>query len=301
MAGDVGQRAEHRRSAVYRAVGRPDLAAVPEYVDRSARQRSAAEIDALVAEWVGERTLDEAMKVFDRPSGVAAAPVYDAEQLLADEQFRASGHIRRGRRPGLGSVTVQAPVAVLSETPGRVEHLGRALGADNDEVYGDLFGLDADRYRRRCVRRARSMMREARDTRARRSELATPASNEHMCAKVAARAGADLVFLDLEDACAPRRRSRPGRRRSMRSPDLDWGRTVRAVRINGVDTPLVPRRRGRDRHRRARCAGRDHRAEGAHAPGTCGGSTSCSPSSNRSWGCSSGSPSKCSSRRPKGW
>ena len=38
--------------------------------------------------------------------------------------------------------------------------------------------------------------------RPRRSELATPASNEHMFAKAAA-SGADLVFLDLEDACAP--------------------------------------------------------------------------------------------------
>ena len=41
-------------------------------------------------------------------------------------------------------MTVQAPVAQLSETPGRVDHLGRALGADNDAVYGDLLGLDPD-------------------------------------------------------------------------------------------------------------------------------------------------------------
>ena len=39
----------------------------------------------------------------------------------------------------------------------------------------------------------------------RRSELATPASNERMFAKAAASA-ADLVFLDLEDACAPAQR-----------------------------------------------------------------------------------------------
>ena len=38
--------------------------------------------------------------------------------------------------------------------------------------------------------------------RARRSELATPASSEKMCVKSAS-SGADLVFLDLEDACAP--------------------------------------------------------------------------------------------------
>jgi crotonobetainyl-CoA:carnitine CoA-transferase CaiB-like acyl-CoA transferase len=45
----------------------------------------------------------------------------------------------------LGSVTVQAPVAVLSDTPGRIAHLGRALGADNAAVYGGLLGLATDR------------------------------------------------------------------------------------------------------------------------------------------------------------
>ncbi len=42
-------------------------------------------------------------------------------------------------------MTVQAPVARMSETPGRIEHLGRALGADNEAVYGDLLGLGAER------------------------------------------------------------------------------------------------------------------------------------------------------------
>jgi crotonobetainyl-CoA:carnitine CoA-transferase CaiB-like acyl-CoA transferase len=42
-------------------------------------------------------------------------------------------------------MTVQAPVAQLSETPGRIEHLGRPLGADNDEVFGELLGLDPSR------------------------------------------------------------------------------------------------------------------------------------------------------------
>ena len=38
-----------------------------------------------------------------------------------------------------------APLAQLSETPGRIGHLGQALGAENDAVYGELLGIDADR------------------------------------------------------------------------------------------------------------------------------------------------------------
>jgi citrate lyase subunit beta/citryl-CoA lyase len=75
-----------------------------------------------------------------------------------------------------------------------------------------------------------------REPRTRRSELATPASNERMCEK-AARSGADLVFLDLEDACAPTAKESARATAVAALTNLDWGRTLRAVRVNGLDTP----------------------------------------------------------------
>jgi citrate lyase subunit beta/citryl-CoA lyase len=71
--------------------------------------------------------------------------------------------------------------------------------------------------------------------RARRSELATPASSEKMCAK-APDSGADLVFLDLEDACAPPVKEEARGNVVKALTTLDWGPVVRAVRINGIDT-----------------------------------------------------------------
>jgi crotonobetainyl-CoA:carnitine CoA-transferase CaiB-like acyl-CoA transferase len=127
---------------VYRAIGRDDLAEDPDYVDPVRRQERALEVDQLVADWVLGRTLAEAMDVFEAAE-VTAAPIYDAEQLLADEHLRARGTFVQVDDPELGPMTVQGPVAQLSETPGRVEHLGRPLGADNDAVFGELLGLDA--------------------------------------------------------------------------------------------------------------------------------------------------------------
>lgn len=75
-----------------------------------------------------------------------------------------------------------------------------------------------------------------RPIRARRAELATPASSEKMCTK-AAGSGADLVFLDLEDACAPAAKEGARRIAVDALTQLDWGRTVRAVRVNGLETP----------------------------------------------------------------
>jgi len=80
-------------------------------------------------------------------------------------------------------------------------------------------------------------MEEAvREPRARRAELATPASSEKMCEK-ASRSGADLVFLDLEDACAPSAKESARAIAVGALTGCDWGRTVRAVRVNGLDTP----------------------------------------------------------------
>lgn len=73
------------------------------------------------------------------------------------------------------------------------------------------------------------------EPRVRRSELATPASNPRMISK-ATSTGADLVFLDLEDACAPN--AKAGARANVIAAlnGQDWGDVTRAVRVNGLDT-----------------------------------------------------------------
>lgn len=129
---------------VYRAIGRADLAENPDYTDPVRRQERGLEVDALVADWVRERSLDEAMKVF-LEAEVAATPIYDAEQLMADVHLQARGTFAQVDDPDLGPMRVQAPVAVLSDTPGQITHLGQSLGADNDAVYRELLAIDPDR------------------------------------------------------------------------------------------------------------------------------------------------------------
>jgi len=57
-----------------------------------------------------------------------------------------------------------------------------------------------------------------------------------MCEK-APSSGADLVFLDLEDACAPLVKESARAIAVDALTGQDWGRVVRAVRVNGIDTP----------------------------------------------------------------
>ncbi|GAA4685061.1 CoA transferase [Pseudonocardia yuanmonensis] len=123
-----------------RAVGRADLTTDPRFAEAQQRLRNAAEIDTVIADWVAEHTLDEAMAVFEEAQ-VAAAPVYDAEQLLDDPQLKARNVYRRIPDAELGHMTVQGPVPLLTATPGRVDHLGPSLGEHTDEVLADLLEL----------------------------------------------------------------------------------------------------------------------------------------------------------------
>ena len=68
-----------------------------------------------------------------------------------------------------------------------------------------------------------------------RSELAVPATNDRALEK-APTLGADVVFLDLEDAVAPEDKE-DARAQAIRALlDLDWSGCSVSVRINGLDT-----------------------------------------------------------------
>ena len=73
-----------------------------------------------------------------------------------------------------------------------------------------------------------------------RSELAVPGSRPELFEK-AAKGGADVVFLDLEDAVAPD--DKPQARKNVIAAinDIDWGSKTLSVRINGLDTHFMYR------------------------------------------------------------
>ncbi|BBZ14172.1 CaiB/BaiF CoA transferase family protein [Mycobacterium branderi] len=125
---------------VFRAIGRADLVEDADFADPQRRLARAREVDRVVAHWVATKTLAEAMAILDAEN-VAAAPVYDIADLVADEQLAHREVFVKVSDDELGAMTVQAPVPRLSDTPGRVEQLGPRLGEHNTEVYGELLGL----------------------------------------------------------------------------------------------------------------------------------------------------------------
>lgn len=74
----------------------------------------------------------------------------------------------------------------------------------------------------------------------RRCELAVPASNWKHIEK-AAGLSVDEVFLDLEDSVAPKQKGVARTQAAKALSELDWGRKIMAVRINGLHTPFAYR------------------------------------------------------------
>ena len=128
---------------VFRAIGRGDLLEDADFLDPQRRLARAREVDIVVADWVATKTLSEAMAVFETHE-VAAAPVYDIADLVADEQLAHREVFISVKDQQLGAMTVQAPVPRFSSAPGTVDHLGPRLGEHNAEVYGELLGLTPD-------------------------------------------------------------------------------------------------------------------------------------------------------------
>ena len=79
------------------------------------------------------------------------------------------------------------------------------------------------------------MTKPIRPKRLRRCQLSVPGSSEKMIAK-AAGLGVDYIFFDLEDAVAPAQKKEARRNIVSALNTLDFGRSVRCVRINDTAT-----------------------------------------------------------------
>lgn len=126
-------------------IGRPELIDDPRFATNAARVEHVDELDALIEEWMGDRTRDEVLEAF-ATTQAALAPVYSAEDLLDDPHVKARESIRTLEHPDLGPLRMQNVMARLSRTPGAVREPAPHLGEHNEELYGSLLGVPAVRY-----------------------------------------------------------------------------------------------------------------------------------------------------------
>lgn len=123
------------------AIARPDLKGDPRFSSQDARAEHRAETDGLVRDWLAARTTAEALAAFDARK-VVAGKINDMADVFADPHVAAREALATVIDPQFGPMRLPAPVPKLSETPGEVRWTGRAPGADNAHVFGEVLQLD---------------------------------------------------------------------------------------------------------------------------------------------------------------
>jgi crotonobetainyl-CoA:carnitine CoA-transferase CaiB-like acyl-CoA transferase len=125
-----------------RAMERPELADDDRFGRKETRLAAREQVNALVSEWIGSLPRDEVLERC-RAAEVPIGPLNSIADIFEDPQYQHRETVVT-KESRIGPLAVPGTVPALSETPGEIRWLGPALGADTDDVLGDLLGRTAE-------------------------------------------------------------------------------------------------------------------------------------------------------------
>ena len=113
----------------------------PRYNSHVERGKRQAELDELIAKWTRGYTSEQVLDMCEE-CGVPAGNIYRAPEMLSDPHFAEREAIVETPHPKHENFKMQNVAPKLSETPGQVSWVGPDLGEHNEEIYGELLGMD---------------------------------------------------------------------------------------------------------------------------------------------------------------
>ncbi len=124
------------------AAGRTDMANDARLANNAGRVEHEQGIDKAISSWCQNHTSAEILKTLEE-SRVPAGPIYNAEDMLADPHFNNRGLFEQVEING-EPLKIPGMIPKLSDTPGETEWPGPEVGSHNEEVLGELLGLDQE-------------------------------------------------------------------------------------------------------------------------------------------------------------
>jgi crotonobetainyl-CoA:carnitine CoA-transferase CaiB-like acyl-CoA transferase len=126
-----------------RVIGRPDLAAKPEYATGAGRVAHRDELDALLQEWVGALTPREAQERL-QAGGVAAGAAVHVKDLLTEPHLAARHQLSELCQPGYEEpLEVLMGPALFENIPEPLLEPAPEMAADTRELCMNLLGMSA--------------------------------------------------------------------------------------------------------------------------------------------------------------
>ena len=103
------------------------------YATHDARGENQLELDEKISAWTRQHPVADVLARCEE-HGVPCGPVNTARDMLADAHIAAREAIIKVAHPLLGEVPMQGVFPKLSDTPGRVDRAGPALGENTSEI-----------------------------------------------------------------------------------------------------------------------------------------------------------------------
>src|ERR1700744_829930 len=122
------------------AMRQPELASAEQYGPKELRLAARDEVNTIVAKWVASLDL-ETVLARCAEGDVPASLLFSIADIFEDPQYRARGNIQM-TDSRIGELAVPGVIPRLSQTPGEIRWLGEALGAQNNDVFTSVLGLD---------------------------------------------------------------------------------------------------------------------------------------------------------------
>ena len=139
----ISTSAQRIAERVLELVGHPEVIDEPWFATGASRAEHVEELDAYVGGWIRQRDRETVLEAFTE-AGAAIAAVYDAKDIAEDPHVRETQMLLEVEDPELGPLLQHNVMWRMSESPGRIRFTGRAIGADTDEVLGELGYTAAD-------------------------------------------------------------------------------------------------------------------------------------------------------------
>ena len=128
---------------LFQTMGRPELISDPRYATNTDRVRNDLELDAIVADFMRERTQEENLAIFDA-AGVTVGPVCDASDLGSHPYIQGRKALIELPDDEMGQLPMHNVTPRLSETPGAIRTPAPKLGEHTAEILSEL-GIPSDK------------------------------------------------------------------------------------------------------------------------------------------------------------
>ncbi|MDL2289214.1 CoA transferase [Clostridia bacterium OttesenSCG-928-F22] len=126
-----------------KSTNRMDLLEDPRFSTGPARSQNRDELNAIAAEWALSNTIDDCLEALG--SNIPNCKVYNVEDIMKDEHFKARNAITTVPTEKFGEITMQNVTPKMSGTPGQVNWAGEELGKFNNEIFTQVLGFTQEK------------------------------------------------------------------------------------------------------------------------------------------------------------